>query len=117
MNLIPVSSLETTLITSMTTREVNQTLLMTMPDDTMAGELELGVTIYVDTNHSKKLEDGIFAFNWDGYVMVKQLQFMNGCIRVVPNNHRYYSWEITKEDFHKLTIIGRVVASQTIKAH
>lgn len=88
-----------------------------MPDDTMHGEIESGEFIAIDVSPLNYLEDGIYSFWWDGFLMVKRLQFMSGFVRVMPYSKHYHSWEISNQEIKNLAIIGRVVASQEIRRH
>ncbi|WP_431022055.1 hypothetical protein ABMA09_18810 [Erwinia rhapontici] len=92
-------------------------VITSMPDDTMTGEIEPGQVIAIDTTSFGFLEDGIFAFYWHGIFMVKRLQFISGRIRVIPASKYYMEWEIIQAKSEPLKIIGRVVASQTIRRH
>ncbi|OCJ22812.1 S24 family peptidase [Serratia sp. 14-2641] len=88
-----------------------------MPDDTMSGEIEAGEHLAIDTTISSYIEDGIFAFYWDGIFMVKRLQFTAKAIRVIPSSKFYQVWEIEEGKEQPLLIIGRVIASQSIRRH
>ncbi|OKP31331.1 S24 family peptidase [Serratia fonticola] len=88
-----------------------------MPDDTMAGEIEAGEKLAIDTSVRRYIEDGIFAFYWNGIFMVKRLQFTANNILVIPSSAFYDTWEIKDGNEKQLLIIGRVIASQTIRRH
>ncbi|WP_158784635.1 S24 family peptidase [Pantoea sp. BAV 3049] len=87
------------------------------PDDTMKGEIECGETIAIDITPSSHPQDGIYAFWWEGIFMVKRLHFMSGMVRVIPESQYYMAWQIDESEYDKLTLIGRVTASQNIRRH
>jgi phage repressor protein C with HTH and peptisase S24 domain len=95
----------------------NSKVICSMPDDTMTGEINIGDKVVIDTTVSRYLEDGIFAFYIHGTFMIKRLQFLPDEIRVVPASKHYQTWNITDHQDNGLVIIGRVIASQQVKAH
>ncbi|HBE9089090.1 TPA: S24 family peptidase [Serratia fonticola] len=77
-----------------------------MPDDTMSGEIEAGEHLAIDTTIRRYIEDGIFAFYWDGIFMVKRLQFTAKAIRVIPSSKFYQVWEIEEGKEQPLLIVA-----------
>ncbi|WP_129543398.1 S24 family peptidase [Serratia sp. 1D1416] len=88
-----------------------------MPDDTMHGVISIGEKVMIDTSIRNYLEDGIFAFFLNGTFMIKRLQFLPDAVLVLPANKHYMNFEIDAKDADRLSIIGRVIASQQIKSH
>ncbi|MGX1960072.1 S24 family peptidase [Serratia proteamaculans] len=97
--------------------ESSNKVICSMPDDTMQGEINNGDKVVIDTTVRRYLQDGIFAFYIDGTFMIKRLQFLPDEIRVVPASKHYQTWNITDHQDNGLVIIGRVIASQQVKAH
>lgn len=97
--------------------ESSSKVICSMPDDTMQGEINIGDKVVIDTTVRRYLEDGIFAFYIHGIFMIKRLQFLPDEIRVVPASKHYQTWNITDHKDNGLVIIGRVIASQQVKAH
>ncbi|MDR1451358.1 MAG: helix-turn-helix domain-containing protein [Helicobacteraceae bacterium] len=69
-----------------------------------------GAWIVFDANDNHFRQDGLYAINWHGELMVKLLQVdPKGVFHITSVNRDYKSWEIAPDDQRLLVIVGRVI--------
>lgn len=91
------------------------TLLASMPDDTMHGEIEVGDKIHIEFSNNNHFDNAVYAFFWCGIFMVKRLEFTMHSILVIPTSKYYMQWEIPCNETDNLFIVGRVFTTQGIR--
>lgn len=81
--------------------------------DSMSPTLLEGDALVLDRREAGRVaRDGVYAFTWDGELMVKRLQRQpDGSVRVSSDNPAYLSFVVGPEPGRELAIHGRVVGA------
>lgn len=81
--------------------------------DSMAGTFEPRDQIFVDVTIDYFDGDGIYIFVLDNNLYIKRLQLQHKRIAVISDNKQYETWYIDKESESSLTIVAKVLISQS----
>jgi len=87
--------------------------LINVRGDSMAGTLDPGDLIFVDTSIDFFEGDGIYLFNYQDDIFVKRLQKVKSQLYVISDNPRYKAWTISADERPGLHVTGRVMLSQS----
>lgn len=88
--------------------------------DSMAGVINHGDVVFVDSEISFYDGEGIYVFNWQGRALIKRLapNLRTGTLQILSANAAAYPPEdVTKEEVDQLHIAGRVIAWWTLKKY
>lgn len=78
--------------------------------DTMEDTIKRGSTIFLDTSIKRFIGSGIYMFVYDNFPHLNRLQMRASNLLVISDNNHYKEWEIKKEDFDKIVIMGKVIS-------
>lgn len=92
-------------------RKTNNGLYMiTVPTDSMSPTIDKGDVVFIDTNVTTYIGEGIYIFSVDNEVYIKRLQRVPGGIyKALSDNKAYEPFELTDDLFETVTIIGKFV--------
>lgn len=78
--------------------------------DSMADTLNDGDLILVDTRPPERKAPGIYVLVRDDTLLVKRLNFrLNGNVEIKSDNRAYPTETMSRDDFERLHVVGRVV--------
>lgn len=81
--------------------------------DSMAGTFEPRDQIFVDVTIDHFDGDGIYIFVLDNNLYIKRLQLQHRKLAVISDNKKYETWYIDKETESSLSIVAKVLISQS----
>lgn len=81
--------------------------------DNMSGTLEPGDLVFVDTSTTKYDGDGIYLFVFSNHLHLKRVQMVGHTLRIISDNSRYQTWSISQKDKTNMTVLGKVLISQS----
>lgn len=89
--------------------------ILTVSSDSMAGTIEAGDLVFIDSSKTRYDGDGIYIFLFQNTLFVKRLQRVVDKLLVISDNDRYITWEVEENKMNQIIILGKVMLSQTHK--
>lgn len=84
-------------------------VVITAKGDSMEPTIHDGDDILVRLKNGEPPRDGLYVLRLSDGLFVKRLQFEPGLVRLISDNPRYKSRDLSKEELAELDLIGRVV--------
>lgn len=93
--------------------------IITGRGDSMAGVINHGDIVFVDTTIDHFDGDGLYVFNWHGRALIKRLvtKISTGNLQIVSANPAYPPEDVAAGEIDQLHIAGRVAAWYTLRNH
>ncbi len=100
-------------------RQLSRIKIVSSRGDSMAGVINHGDIVFVDTSISHYDGEGIYVFNWQGRALIKRLapNLRTGNLQILSANSAYPPEDVPVAEIDQLHIAGRVVAWWTLKKH
>lgn len=100
-------------------RPYSRIQIITGRGDSMAGVINHGDIVFVDTAIDHFDGDGLYVFNWHGRALIKRLvsKISSGKLLIVSANPAYPPEEVDAGEIDQLHISGRVAAWYTLRNH
>lgn len=98
-------------------RDTAHVRIITVRGDSMAGVINDGDIVFVDTKVDTFQGEGLYVFNWQGRALVKRLvpSMRTGQLQIVSANPAYPPESIPVDELDSLHIAGKVLAWWTLK--
>lgn len=89
---------------------IDNLALLNAVDDSMQESFKVGDTLLIDKGVTELTSDGIYLFKLESETFIKRLQRLpGGSVRVISDNNRYESFEITSKMREKLIVTARIL--------
>ncbi|WP_308028579.1 S24 family peptidase [Neisseria bergeri] len=83
--------------------------IITARGDSMAGTIDEGDVIFVDTAVTEMVEDGVYLIHVSDGLRAKRLQrTVTGGVKILSDNKRYETETVEKHDLEQLKICGKI---------
>lgn len=98
-------------------KNLDRVKIISSRGDSMAGVINHGDVVFVDTGTSHFEGEGLYVFNWQGRALIKRLapNLRNGRLQIQSANPAYPPEDISAEEIDELHIAGRVAAWWTLR--
>ncbi|MBB1061905.1 helix-turn-helix transcriptional regulator [Lysobacter spongiae] len=98
-------------------RDLDRVKLISSRGDSMAGVINHGDVVFVDTGIDHYEGEGIYVFNWQGRALIKRLvpNLRTGRLQIQSANPAYPPEDVAPEEIEQLHIAGRVAAWWTLR--
>lgn len=97
--------------------DLSRVKLISSRGDSMAGVINHGDVVFVDTGIDHYDGEGIYVFNWQGRALIKRLvpNIRTGRLQIQSANPAYPPEDVAPEEIEQLHIAGRVAAWWTLR--
>lgn len=93
----------------------NNIKVITVVGDSMAGTINPGDQVFIDSAIRSFSGDGIYVFVFGRTMHVKRLQMVKDQLQVISDNKAYKTWNIEDHEEEKLNILAKVFLKQSIE--